>query len=206
MIQVLGRNNSINVQKVMWCAAELGLDVERVDMGGEFGGIETPEFLSLNPNRQIPVLIDGDFTIWESNAIVRYLCLQYDTATWVPSCAKQQGLAHQWMDWSLTSLHAAVSTVFLQLIRTPVAERDPQLLADAHDRSVKLLSMIDAQLEGKKFLLGDHICMADIPIGCAAYRWHALEIDRPELKNLERWYKRLSERLAFRSQVMRPLT
>ncbi len=206
MIQILGRANSINVQKVMWCATELGLDIERSDIGGAFGGIETAEFLSLNPNGQIPVLKDGEFVIWESNAIVRYLCQKYGKTSWVPECVMQQGSAHQWMDWYLTALHAPVSTVFLQLIRTPIKEREPELMATAHKRSVDLWTILDAQLEGKSFLLGDQISMADIPVGCAAFRWHALEIERPVLKNLERWYKKLSERRAFRSQVMHPLT
>ena len=72
MVRVLGRANSINVQKVMWCAAEIGVDVERVDIGMKFGGNDTAEYLAKNPNGLIPTLEDGDFTVWE---IRGYRCL-----------------------------------------------------------------------------------------------------------------------------------
>jgi len=105
MIKILGRANSVNVQKAMWCAAELGLKVERTDIGGAFGGTDTDEYGALNPNRKIPVLIDGDFTLWESNTIVRYLCAQYGDANWRLPTAASQAHADQWMDWYLTTLH-----------------------------------------------------------------------------------------------------
>lgn len=206
MIQVLGRANSINVQKVMWCAHELSLDVDRQDIGGAFGGTDTTEFLSLNPNGQIPVLKDGDFAIWESNAIVRYLCARYGGAAWQPSCPKKQGSANQWMDWYLTSMHAPMTTVFWQLIRTSDADRNHQALDDAIAECGALWQRVDDHLATQDYLLGDEISVADIPLGCSAYRWYALDVQRPALRHVEQWYNRLSERQAFRSQVMHPLT
>ncbi len=205
-MQVLGRANSINVQKVMWCAHELKLDVERQDIGGTFGGNDTPEFLALNPNGQIPVLCDGDFALWESHAIVRYLCNRYSPAAWQPSCPMEQGRANQWMDWNLTTLHPQVTVIFWQLIRTAKSERDVQAIEEARARCSDLWGLVDRHLADREYLLGDQISMADIPLGCSAYRWFALDIDRPDLVHLTGWYKRLSERQAFRSQVMHPLT
>ena len=96
MLQVLGRPNSVNVQKVMWCLAELGLEVERSDIGGAFGGNDQAQYLAKNPNGKIPTLINGDYVLWESNAIVRYLCDQYRAGGWYPDSAQQLGHANQW--------------------------------------------------------------------------------------------------------------
>ena len=85
MIKVLGRKNSINVQKVMWCVAELGIKVKREDIGLQFGGNNTIEYLTKNPNGLVPTLEDGDFTLWESNTIVRYLTENYGNDNWTIS-------------------------------------------------------------------------------------------------------------------------
>ncbi len=206
MIKVLGRANSVNVQKVMWCAAELGLEVERTDIGGAFGGTDTDEFGALNPNRTIPVLVDGSFALWESNAIVRYLCAQYGPAEWGLSSAAQQAQADQWMDWYLTSLHPPMTTLFWQLIRTDPIDQDAAKIEDAQTTAARKWTLLDRHLSDNRFVLGDQLSMADIPVGCAAYRWHSLEIERPALPNLRRWWDSLVARDAYKDNVMFPLT
>ena len=84
MLKLLGRANSINVQKVVWCVLELGIPFERKDIGGAFGGNDTPEYLALNPNGRVPTIIDGDVVLWESNAIVRYLSAKHGEGTLSP--------------------------------------------------------------------------------------------------------------------------
>ena len=206
MIKVLGRPNSVNVQKVMWCAAELGLDVERADIGGAFGGTDTDAFRKMNPNGTIPVLIDGDFTLWESNAIVRYLCAAYGAAPWVLPNAKAHGLADQWMDWYQTTLHPPMTTLFWQLIRTPADQVEPAKITAAIDAGAKRWSILDQHLATSRFILGDHLSMADIPLGCAAYRWHSMNFTRPDLPNLRRWWEELADRPAYKANVMLPIT
>lgn len=82
MMRLWGRKSSINVQKVLWCLAELDLkesqDFERIDAGLQFGKNNTPEFLKMNPNGLVPTIEDGDLMLWESNTIMRYLVSQYD--------------------------------------------------------------------------------------------------------------------------------
>ncbi len=206
MIRVLGRANSINVQKVMWCAAELGVDVDRIDIGGAYGGNDQPEFLAKNPNGRIPVLEDGDFTLWESNTIVRYLCESYGDAPWQPAEMTARALASQWMDWYLTSLHAPMTVIFWGLIRTAPEDRDEAAVAKAVEDASALWTIIDVHLAERDFIIGDAPSMGDIPVGCAAYRWHEMDVDRPNLPNLLAWWRRLSERSAYRDNVMLPLT
>lgn len=206
MIKVLGRKNSVNVQKVMWCAAELGLDVAREDIGGAFGGNDTEAFRSMNPNGSVPVLIDGDFVLWESNAIVRYLCDKSGTSEWALTTPQQKAHAGQWMDWYLTSMHGPMTVLFWQLIRTEAAKQDEAKIQNSIVQASRFWTMLDQHLATHDYILGESLSIADIPLGCSAYRWHTLEIDRPDLPNLRTWWEKLVDRSVYRESVMIPLT
>lgn len=206
MIKVLGRPNSVNVQKVMWCAGELGLNVDRADIGGAFGGTDTDEFGALNPNRTVPVLLDGDFSLYESNAIVRYLCATYGGPEWSLPTGTEKARAEQWMDWYLTTLHPPMTALFWQLVRTPEEERDQAKVDAAIAECTQKWSILERHLEDRAFVLGDTLSMADIPVGCSAYRWHCMDFNRPELPNLRRWWDSLVERETYKTGVMVPIT
>jgi len=206
MIEILGRANSVNVQKVTWCAAELGLDVERKDIGGQFGGNDTVEYLEKNPNGRIPTLVDDGFVLWESNSIVRYLCQIYGRQSWHPSDPKTAALANQWMDWYLTTLHAPMTSLFWGLIRTAPEDQDWSVINKAAEEGARIWSILDNHLAERDFVTGEHLTMGDIPVGCAAYRWHCMDFRRPELPHLKRWWDQLNERPAYREHVMLPLT
>lgn len=206
MVRVLGRANSINVQKVMWIAAEIGLDVERADIGGAFGGNDQADYLAKNPNGRIPTLEDGEFILWESNAIVRYLAEKYGSAPWQPARVEDKFHAHQWMDFYLTTLHPSMTTIFWTLVRTAPEDRDQAALDKALAEAAKAFAIVDAHLAQNTFMTGTAPTIGDVPLGCAAYRWHNLEIERPDLPHLKRWYESLASRLAYQENVMLPLT
>jgi len=206
MVRVLGRANSINVQKVMWIAAEIGLDVERVDVGGSFGGNDTSDYLAKNPNGRVPTLEDGDFILWESNSIVRYLTEKYGSAPWKPAKVEDTFHAHQWMDFYLTTLHPAMTTLFWTLIRTKPEDRDMDAFKKAEKEAAKAWAIVDNHLKDNPFMTGTAPTMGDIPLGCAAYRWHNLDVERPDLPHLKRWYESFAGRLAYQENVMLPLT
>ncbi|MCV0425404.1 MAG: glutathione S-transferase family protein [Roseibium sp.] len=206
MIKVLGRANSVNVQKVMWCAAELGLDVERSDIGGAFGGNDAADYLLKNPNGRVPTLVDGNYVLWESNAIVRYLCDKYGSSPWMPGTAESRGHANQWMDWYLAELHPPMTTLFWQLVRTSPSNRDVAAIESAIEKCSALWQVLDNHLSSRPYLLGDQLSMADIPVGCSAYRWHCMEFPRPDLPSLRTWWTRLTERPSYKSGVMVPIT
>ncbi|WP_244303547.1 glutathione S-transferase family protein [Roseibium sediminis] len=206
MIRILGRLNSVNVQKVMWCAAELGVEIQQEDVGGAFGGTDTDDYLSKNPNGRIPTLEDGDFVLWESNSIVRYLCDKYGKDDWLPDTPQLRALANQWMDWYIAQLHPPMTTLFWQLIRIAPDSRDLAALHGSINTSEVYWTLLDAHLKGRTYLLGDRISMADIPLGCSAYRWHSMTFERRDLPHLAAWYHRLTVRPAFRENVMLELT
>lgn len=203
MLKIWGRKTSVNVQKVMWAVEELALPHQRIDAGGPFGGLDTPEFGAINPNRLVPVIDDGGFHMWESQASVRYLAARYGKGTLAPTDPHAFALADQWMDWGLTTLNGdIIATCFLQLIRTTAAERNTAAVAAAAKRAGEKLAILDAQLAGKAFILGDTLTMADIAVGSLMYRYFNLAISRPTLPNVEAWYQRLAARPAFRDHVM----
>ncbi len=206
MLTVYGRANSMNVQKVMWLAAELDLSVRRVDIGGAYGGNDQPEYLLMNPNGLIPTLTDDDFTLWESQAILRYLASRYDSGSWWPDDVQIQGLASQWLDWYLTSIHAPATVIFISLIRQTPEQRDEDQITRSVRTVTKHWILLDRYLATTPFVAGDAPTLGDIPLAIAAYRWFTLDIERPQLDYLAAWYARLSARSAFQEQVMLPLS
>ncbi len=206
MLKVLGRRTSINVQKVMWLTAELDLEVERVDIGGDFGGNDTPEYLTKNPNGLVPTLEDGDFVIWESHTIVRYLAEKYGRAPWAAEDAAGRAAASQWMDWYLTKMHPPMTVIFWALVRTAPEDRDMDAVNAAVKQAGDMWDLLDKQLEKHDYLTGDAPTIGDIPVGCSVARWFTMDVERPPLPRLEAWYDRLKDRAPYRDHVIMPLT
>ncbi|MFN7572859.1 MAG: glutathione S-transferase family protein [Betaproteobacteria bacterium] len=196
MLRLWGRLSSINVRKVEWAAREVGVPFERIDAGGSYGGLDTPAALARNPNRMIPVLDDDGFVLWESNAIVRYLCARYAPDRLYPLDLKRRFDAERWMDWQQTTLNPAGRGAFMQLIRTPAERRDATAVEASRAATEPLLVLLDRHLAGRRFVAGEDFTMADIPVGCEVHRWFNLPLARPALPNLYRWYGELRERPA----------
>ncbi|HVW50068.1 MAG TPA: glutathione S-transferase family protein [Trinickia sp.] len=208
MLKIWGRANSVNVQKVLWCCDELGLPFERVDAGLQFGRVNDPDYRELNPNGQVPTLVDGAFVLWESNAIVRYLAMQYGASSALyPSEPKLRASIDRWLDWSLSTLAPAERPVFMTLVRTPAQDRDMIALASNLKTLVVRWKVLDAHLQGRFHIEGDRFTLADIVLGAFAKRWFGVEgIDRPPMPSLERWYQRLTQRAPFKKYIDLPLT
>jgi glutathione S-transferase len=187
----------------MWAVAELGLAHERIDAGGPFGVVDTPEYAALNPNRLVPVIDDGGFVLWESNAIVRYLADSYGRGSLAPEGRYAFARADQWMEWGNSMLYGdIISTAFIALVRTPARERNIVALSAAAKRAGERLAILDRHLEARHFIGGDALTMADITVGALMYRYWSLEIERPPLANVEAWYQRLAARKAYQDHVM----
>ena len=202
MLKVWGRATSINVQKVMWVIGELGLEHERFDVGGAYGGLDSPSFKALTPHGLIPVLEDGETVVWESNAIVRYLASKYDQGGLYPDAPGPRAQADQWMDWHATTLYRDFISVFVGMVRTAPSRRDNIAIAEAAKRSAERYLCLNSLLADRAFIAGDHLTMGDIPIGATLYRYFTLEIERPPLPHLETYYQRLQTRSAYRDHVM----
>ena len=206
MLKIWGRTNSINVMKVLWCLEELDLQYEREDAGMQFGVVNENYYGELNPNRKVPTMKDGRLVLWESNVIVRYLSANYGLGTLCPEDAGKRALAEQWMDWQQTSIHPDVTYIFWGVVRNSPDHKDPKRV-DAAVKDLNFLwSILDRQLEKTAFVAGDEFTMGDIPIGCAAWRWFNMDVERSKLPNLVKWHERLKQRTGFQNHVMQPLT
>lgn len=202
MLKILGRATSSNVQKVMWCCAELGLPFEREDVGGPFGRNRDPEYLAINPNGLVPTIIDDGFTLWESNTIVRYLASVHGGDEFWPSDPRARADAERWMDWQLSVLAPAVYPVFWGLIRTKPEDRDWDAINAGRDRLAAAFAILDRHLAGRDYVGGTNFTAADIPVGVVAYRWFEMDIKREDYPDLKQWYDRLGQLSEFREHVM----
>jgi glutathione S-transferase len=207
VLTIYGRTNSVNVQKVLWCLAELGLRYARIDAGLEHGKNTEPWYLALNPNGKVPLLQDGSFSLWESNTIVRYLAGKHGLGTLCPASLETRALAERWMDWQLSTLVSPVSIVFQNLYRRPAAERDAAAIEHGLREANRAMSMLDAHLAELPYVAGPEFTMGDIPVGATAHRWLEIAgIERPPLEAVHAWRARLAERAGFRDHVQLPLS
>lgn len=206
MLRIWGRDNSVNVQKALWCCEELEVPYERVDAGGSFGVVNTQQYRNLNPNGLVPTLEDEGFVLWESNAIVRYLAAKHSAGKLWPEDLKERAEADRWMDWQATTFWPAFRPLFWNLVRTPPDQRDQAAMEESRLKTAEILTYLDAHLRNRSYIVGDALTMGDIPLGCAIWRWVGLPIDRPELANMQRWFETLGTRPAFSKIVMQPLT
>jgi glutathione S-transferase len=207
-LTIWGRANSVNVQKVLWCCRELDVAFTRIDAGMQFGRTGDAGYLSMNPNGRVPTLVDGDFVLWESNSIMRYLALAHgqDSALY-PTEPRLRAGVERWLDWTLSTLQPVERPLFWGLVRTPPAQRDMPGMQQAADAAAVQWRIVDAHLGDREAIEGNALTLADIAIGTYARRWLGVEgIERPALPNLARWFAGLSARPGFEEFVAPPMS
>ena len=207
-ITIWGRPNSVNVQKVLWCLEELDLAFERIDAGMAFGRNREPDYLAMNPNGRVPTLVEGDFVLWESNSIMRYLVRAHRPQSRLyPREPKVRSGVDRWLDWTLSTLQPVERPVFWALVRTPVEERDMAAIQKDADAEAAQWQIVDARLATRRFIEGDDFTLADIALGAYARRWFGVEgISKPEFKNLERWFAQFAGRRGFVKFIAPPMS
>lgn len=204
MLTIYGRRSSINVQKVLWAAAETGVPFERQTVGGSFGGTDTREYRKLNPMGLVPAIRDRSIVMFESNAIVRYLARRYGKDTIRPRGQKAWALADQWMEWANTTPFVPLSTIFWNKVRLPAEQCDDNAVRTAEKALAGHMKLANRMLGKKAWLTGRHFSFGDIPLGAIYWRYQNLDVDRPRLPHLDRWYAQLQERPAYREWIMAP--
>ncbi|QGZ58324.1 glutathione S-transferase family protein [Paraburkholderia acidiphila] len=198
MLNILGKASSINVRKVLWTCVELNLPFEREDWGAGFRSTQTPEFLALNPNALVPVIKDGDFVLWESNTIIRYLASRYGGAHLYPADAVMRARVDQWMDWQATDLNRSWSYAFLGLVRASRAHQATSEIAHSIENWTRHMRILDARLqETGAFVAGTRFSLADIPVGLSVNRWFGTPFEHPHLPAVSAYFERLAERRGF---------
>jgi glutathione S-transferase len=179
--------NSVNVQKVAWCLDEIGAPFQRIEAGREYGVVGTAEYCAMNPNGLVPTIRDGALTLWESNAILRYLCARYSAGAFWANDPGERALADRWMDWQQTALSPAMGPAFMALVRTPPEQRDMAVVASSLAATEKQMALLDAALAGSPWLGGGAFGMADLAVAPHAHRWLNMPIKREGRAQIERW-------------------
>ena len=193
-LKVLGRASSINVRKVLWTCAELDLHFEHVE--------SDPPLFARNPNRQVPVIQDGEFVMWESNAICRYLAGKQPRGTLLPQEPQPRALVEQWMDWQASELNVAWRYAFLALARKSPEHTDARATRQSVESWNHCMRMLDEHFaQGGQFITGEFFTLADVVLGLSTHRWLLSPIERPHLDAVLGYYQRLSVRPAFRAHV-----
>ena len=191
-LKILGRITSINVRKVLWACDELGLVYSRND-----ADTSDPAFLALNPNAQVPVLIDGAVTLWESNTILRYLANAHGGEALYPRDPVACARVDQWLDWQASDLNPAWSYAFLALARGSEAHNIPLMIERSVARWTQLMQVLDGHLAARAYVAGDAFSLADIAVGLSVTRWLATPFPKPDLPAVAAYHAGLSQRPAF---------
>lgn len=195
MLKVLGRVTSINVRKALWALDELGLAYEREDWGLPLRDPKVPEFLALNPNGQVPVLVENGFVLWESNAILIYLAEREGRL--LPDQLEARALALQWLGWQAAELNPPWGYAVNALIRRTPGYDDPVKVAESMSRWAVKMEILEAQLARTgAFVAGTDFSIADIALGLSVHRWMSIPLDKKELPGVAEYYEQLMSREA----------
>jgi len=207
-LTIWGRTNSVNVQKVLWCLDELNLAYERIDAGMQFGRNYDADYLAINPNARVPTLVDGDYALWESNSIMRYLCMAYGKGTSIyPQDPRRRAAVDRWLDWTLSTVQPVDRPVFWALVRTPPEQRNMIAIQKDADTEALVWRIADHHLSTRRYIEGDDFTIGDIALGAYARRWLGVEgIKRPKQPHLERWLKELCSRPGFARFIAPPMS
>lgn len=199
MLKILGKPVSINVRKVLWLCEELALPFELEAWGAGYRDTHVPEFLARNPNAMVPVIVDGDAVLWESNTICRYLAGKHERDDLLPRDVLARARVEQWMDWQAGDLNNAWRYAFMGLVRGSDAHRDAAAIAASAAAWNRHMAILDAQLaKAGDFVTGATFTLADIVLGLSVNRWFMTPIERPELPHVTAYYDRLATRPGFR--------
>jgi glutathione S-transferase len=211
VVRILGKASSINVRKVLWTCTELGVAFEREDWGSGFRSTQEPEFLELNPNAMVPVLVDGDAVLWESNTICRYLATRHGDGagtSLLPRDALARAQVEQWMDWQATELNNAWRYAFMGLVRNSTAHQDPELIEASIAGWNRHMGILERRLEQTgAYAAGGAFSLADIVLGLSAHRWRKTPMEaRPDYPAVAAWMARLDARPAARAWLADDIT
>ena len=199
MLKILGKSSSINVRKVLWLCAELDLPYEQEEWGSGFRSTQVPEFLALNPNAMVPVIRDGDYVLWESNTICRYLASKHKRPDLLPEEPQARAIVEQWMDWQATELNNAWRYAFLGLVRKSPEHNDVAAIRASADNWNRRMVILEMQLSKTgAFVAGNTFTLADIVVGLSVNRWFLTPIEHPVFPAVAEYFERLSERPGFR--------
>lgn len=201
MITIYGRPTAWNVRKVLFFLEDIGLPYERLDYGRGFKPTNTPEFLALNPNAMVPVLVDGDTVLWESHTILRYLAAKNGPESYYPKKLEHRAIVDQWLDWKIGHVSPAIRPLFFRHF-LKMGEFTDREVTEGETECARLFTILNDQLARTGgYVAGPDLTIADSSIGMAAHRWLNLPLKRPDLPHVTRYYEALSKLPSYEKTI-----
>jgi glutathione S-transferase len=183
----------------LWTAMELGIPFEHDPIEIGDAGARTPEFLAINPNGRLPVIVDDDFVLFESLAITMYLAKKHSLGRLYPGSLEGEALLWQWTLWALSEVDRGVNIWSLHAVRLPPGERDAAKREEALKVIAAPFRVLDAAVAAQSYLLGNEFTVADLNVAAVISR--AIEMDLSDVPNLKTWLTRCLERPAARTAL-----
>jgi len=192
---------SPNCRKVRATAAQLGLSLDEEVVDLLQGAQRAPAFLAKNPNAKVPVLEDGDFHLWESTAITLYLAEKNPEARLLPADARGRAEVLRWQAWEVAHLQPAIASVVREKVFKKIFNRgepDPAIVRDGEEQFQKLGAVLNGHLEGRRFLVGDTLTVADFAVAPILVMGARAGLDPQAFTHLHAWLGRLDQLEAWR--------
>ena len=191
--------------KVMAVAAYLRIDHEICVIDFAKGMHKTPEFTRLNPNQRMPVLEDGAFVLWESNAIQQYLAAKRPESGLLPSDPDTRAIVNQWQCWDLAHWDPACAALIFERLVKPMfgmGAEDPAKVVEGLERFNRVAAVLDGQLAKTPWVAGETLTVADFSIGSALNTQPVVRFPLDAYPNIMRWYKSLTELPGWRKSMV----
>ena len=190
-LRILGRVTSINMRKVLWTADLIATEYVTELWGKPHRDPNSPEYLALNPNALVPVIIDDGFVLWESNAIMRYLADTRRSGLW-PVAPKERALVDQWLTWQVSELNAQWGYAMHALLRKNPAYTDEGRIAESIANWTARMQILENQLiKGGGFVANGRLSIADLAIALSTHRWYSTPFDHREFPAIRQHYELL---------------
>jgi glutathione S-transferase len=174
--------------RALWVAKELGLDYQHLPIEIGDDGAKSPEFLAINPNGRLPVIVDGDFVLFESLAITLYLAKKHSSGKLYPGTLEGEARAWQWSLWAVTEVDRGVNIWSLHAVRLPPGERNNVLREEALKVIASPFKVLDAAVAQQPYLLGNEFTVADLNVAAVISR--AVDMDLSAWLHLKAWLTR----------------
>jgi glutathione S-transferase len=185
--------------RALWVAMELGLDFEHLPIEIGDAGAKSPEFLAINPNGRLPVIVDDGFVLFESLAITLYLAKKHGFGTLYPAALEGEARAWQWSFWAIAEVDRGVNIWSLHAVRLPPEERNAALREEALKVIASPFKVLDAAVAKQPCLLGDTFTVADLNVAAVVSR--AVDMDLSAVPHLKAWLTRCLDRPAARKAL-----
>lgn len=195
-------HNSNNCRRVNATIAHLGLDIEVIEPRMQDGDLKKAEYLAMNPNGKVPLLVDGDFKLWESRAIMQYLASTKPGNELWPADARKQADIARWQFWEASHLSRGTGPFAFENLFKPLfmkQEADPVALKAGEKEFHTFAPVLNAQLESNKFVAGDKLTLADFSVGACFSYAEPSRLPWGDYKHIQAWWARLGEVPAWKN-------